>query len=291
MSISKTVIGSIAFVATLMSALVVSAGSNAEMQGAGSYELPDLKMKLLLLEAGEFEMGSPADETNRQDNEFQHRVRLTKSFFIEITDITQAQYTAVMGKNPSYFQGDDLPVENVSWHDAVRFCTKLSKRQGRTFRLPTEAEWEYAARAGKEGPVSGSGKLDEMAWYADNSGRQRLDSAKLWDADPNIYFQHLLNNGCGTHPVATARPNDWGLYDMQGNVAEWVHDWFSEDYFHDDAAGVDPRGPKKSSLGSRVMRGGSWGSDPRNCRVAHRDWNVPDTQTASCGFRVVMDAE
>ena len=291
MSIAKTIIGSIAFVATLMSALLVSAGSDADTTAAKSYEVPNLKMKLLLLEAGDFQMGSPADEPNRQDNEFQHEVRFTKPFYIQTTDVTQAQYAAVMGKNPSYFQGDDLPVENVSWDDAVLFCVELSKRQGRTFRLPTEAEWEYAAKAGNSGPVARTGKLDEMAWYADNSGRQHLDSAKMWDTDPNGYFQHLLDNGCGTHTVATAKPNDWGLYDMQGNVAEWVADWFSEDYFHDDAARIDPRGPKESSLGSRVMRGGSWGSDPRNCRIAHRDWNVPSTTTASCGFRVVMDAE
>jgi formylglycine-generating enzyme required for sulfatase activity len=158
MRIAKTVIRSLAFMATLMSALVVSAGSNADTTAAKSYELPDLKMKLLRLEAGEFEMGSPSDEPNRQDNEFQHKVRLTKPFFIQTTPVTQAQYAAVMGHNPSYFHGDDLPVENVSWDDAVRFCVELGKRQGRTFRLPTEAEWEYAARAGKTGPVAGNRK-------------------------------------------------------------------------------------------------------------------------------------
>ena len=276
--------------------MVIGAGAQAwadppATQPAKYYEAPDLKMKLLRLEPGEFEMGSPANETNRLDNEFQHKVRLTKPFYLQTTEVTQAQYAAVMGKNPSHFHGDDLPVENVSWDDAVEFCAALSKRQGRTFRLPTEAEWEYAARAGKSGPVSGTGKLDDVSWYADNSGRDRLDSAKLWDTDPNNYFGPLVDNGCGTHRVATRQANDWGLYDMQGNVEQWVADWYGDTYYHDDAAGIDPHGPAASDLGSRVMRGASWGSDPRNCRLAHRNWNVPTTSTPNLGFRVAMSGE
>lgn len=156
---------------------------------------------------------------------------------------------------------------------------------------PTEAEWEYAARAGKSGPVAGTGRLDEMAWYADNSGRQPLDSAKLWDTDPNNYFGKLSENGCGPRAVGTGMPNDWGIHDMEGNTAEWVMDWYSADYFRDDVLKIDPQGPVESSLGSRVMRGGSWGSDPRNCRIAHREWNVPSFRSGSCGFRVVMESE
>jgi formylglycine-generating enzyme required for sulfatase activity len=248
-------------------------------------------MTLIRIEPGEFEMGSPANEADRDDDELAHKVRLTKPFYLLATEVSQAQYTAVMGENPSYFRGDDLPVENVSWDDAVRFCEKLSKREGRKFRLPTEAEWEYAARAGKAGPVSGTGKLDEMSWHADNSGKQRLDSAKLWDSDPNNYFKRLLDNGCQTRAVGTGKANNWGLHDMQGNVTEWVADWYSDDYFREDAAKVDPPGPKESELGSRVMRGGSWGSDPRKCRIANRERNIPSAQSGSRGFRIAMDAE
>jgi formylglycine-generating enzyme required for sulfatase activity len=196
-----------------------------------------------------------------------------------------------MGENPSYFKGGDLPVENVSWSQSAAFCYELSRREGRRFRLPTEAEWEYAARAGKAGPVAGTGKLTEMAWHADNSGKQPLDSTKLWDSDPNNYFGRLADNGCRPRPVGTGTPNDWGLHDMQGNVSEWVGDWYSKDYVATAAAKLDPAGPPKSEFRSRLMRGGSWGSDPRNCRLARRDYNTPNTQTASCGFRIVMEAE
>jgi formylglycine-generating enzyme required for sulfatase activity len=247
-------------------------------------------MAFVRVEPGEFLMGSPATEAGHKDNELQHKVRLTKVFYLQTTEVSQTQYAAVMGQNPSHFHGDELPVENVSWQDAVSFCEKLSKREGRKFRLPTEAEWEYAARAGSAGPVSGTGKLDEMAWHADNSGRKRLDSAKLWDTDPNNYFTWLSDNGCRTRAVGTGTANPWGIHDMQGNVTEWVADWYSKEYFA-DAAKADPQGPAESNLGSRVMRGGSWGSDPRNCRLAHRDWNTPDTRSGSCGFRVVMEAD
>jgi formylglycine-generating enzyme required for sulfatase activity len=256
-----------------------------------SFEIPDLQMKFVRLEAGEFLMGSPADEVGRRDNELQHRVRLTKPFYIATMEVSQIQYKTIMGSRPSFFHGDDLPAENMSWDEAVSFCEKLSAREGRKFRLPTEAEWEYAARAGKKGPVSGTGKLDEMAWQANNSGTRPLDSAKLWDTDPDNYFERLADNAARTRAVGRGTPNDWGLHDMQGNVCEWVADWYSATWFSEPAAAVDPRGPKESDLGSRVIRGGAWSSDPRNCRVAFRDWNTPDSRSGSRGFRVVMDAE
>ncbi len=256
-----------------------------------SYELHDLKMNFVRIEAGEFLMGSPGNETSRGDDEFQHRVKITKPFYMLATEVSQREYEAVMGENPSYFKGGDLPVENLSWPEAAAFCGELSRREGHTFRLPSEAEWEYAARAGKSGPVAGTGKLEEMAWYADVSGTSRLDSAKLWDTDPNSYFVKLSDNGCRPRNVGTGKTNDWSLHDMQGNVCEWVADWYVKDFYRDPAAGVDPTGPEKSDLGSRVIRGGSWGSDPRNCRVAKRDYNVPRTVSASCGFRVVMEGD
>ena len=258
---------------------------------AKSYEVRDLKMKLIRLAPGEFLMGSPANEAFRAENEFQHRVKLTKPFFIQATEVSQAQYKAIAGANPSEFHGEALPVENVSWNDAVRFCEAMSKREGRKFRLPTEAEWEYAARAGKEGPVSGTGTLDEMAWHADNSGKAPLDSARLWDTDPNAYFQRLFENKCRTRDVGAGIANDWGIHDMQGNVTEWVADWYTKEYFKEEAAKVDPQGPEKSPVDSRVMRGGSWGSDPRQCRIAQRNWNDPAAKSGSRGFRVVMEAE
>jgi formylglycine-generating enzyme required for sulfatase activity len=256
-----------------------------------TYQVRDPKITLVRLEKGEFLMGSPKDETSRHEDETQHLVKLTKPFYIQTTEVSQNQYEDVMGENPSLFKGADLPVENVTWSQAAAFCYELSRREGRRFRLPTEAEWEYAARADKPGPVAGTGKLPDVAWYADNSGKAPLDSAKMWDADPNGYFGHLNDNGCRSHSIGSSAANDWGLHDMQGNVSEWVGDWYSAKYFGEDAAKVDPAGPRKSEFRSRVMRGGSWGSDPRNCRVAGRDYNVPGTQTASCGFRIVMEIE
>ena len=262
--------------------------ANGGAAGNGNvHEIADLKMTLIRIEPGEFLMGSPPDEPGRNDNEQQHRVRLTKPFYLQASEVSQAQYKAVMGENPSSFKSDDLPVENISWHAAALFCERLGKREKRSFRLPTEAEWEYAARAGKPGAVSGTGKLEEMAWHADNSGKQPLDSAAIWDNDADNYFERLSANGCAPRAVATGTPNDWGIHDMQGNVSEWVADW----YAGDNSPADDPPGPAPSPVESRVIRGGSWGSDPRHCRVAHRDWNDPAKHSGSRGFRVVMAAD
>jgi formylglycine-generating enzyme required for sulfatase activity len=218
-------------------------------------------------------------------------VTLSRPFYLAATEVSQAQYEAVMGENPSHSKGPDLPVENVSWAQAAAFCLELGRREGRRLRLPTEAEWEYAARAGKAGPISGTGDVREMAWHADNSGDVKIDSAKLWDTDPDNYFKRLGDIGCRPRAVGTGTANDWGLHDMQGNVSEWVADWYEDDYYARGEAKADPPGPRESEFKSRVIRGGSWGSDPRNCRVANRDYNEPKMQSPSCGFRVAMDAD
>jgi formylglycine-generating enzyme required for sulfatase activity len=175
-----------------------------------------LGMKLNLIPPGEFAMGSPKSEPGRWDDETQHLVKITKPFYLSAHEVTQAQYEQVMGKNPSYFSvsgngkgrvsGDtsQLPVERVSWNDAVEFCRKLSDEEGVEYRLPTEAEWEYACRAGTTTAYSFGNdvaQLGEYAWYADNSENT-------------------------SHAVGEKKPNAWGLYDMHGNVWEWCQDWF-----------------------------------------------------------------
>ena len=165
-------------------------------------------MKLVLIPAGEFLMGSPESDSDAPDEEKpQHKVRISKPFYLGVTEVTQEQYERVMGENPSRFKGDpQRPVEKVSWEDAVAFCRKLSEKEGRTYRLPTEAEWEYACRAGSQTKWSfgdDDSALKEYAWYLDNA-----DST--------------------THPVAQKKPNAWGLYDMHGNVWEWCQDWYGD---------------------------------------------------------------
>jgi formylglycine-generating enzyme required for sulfatase activity len=207
-------------------------------------------------------MGSPPDEPGRDTDETQHNVRITKPYYLSAFQVTQGQYLAVMGKNPSYFRGDgdaDLPVESVSWFEAVDFCKKLSAMDGRTYRLPTEAEWEFACRAGAKGPYAGDGKLDDIGWT-------------------------LGNAAYVTHPVGSLQPNDWGFYDMQGNVWEWVADWYAH-YPPGDA--VDPTGPATGT--TRVLRGGSIDYDAQYARCAFRNYYTPDEQIYYIGFRVAMD--
>jgi formylglycine-generating enzyme required for sulfatase activity len=225
-------------------------------------------MWLLPVEPGEFVMGSPPEEEGHDPDETQHKVRLTKPFLLGVFPVTQSQYAAVMGNNPSYFRGEDLPaesrgdlpVESVSWDDAVAFCKKLSEKEGRTYRLPTEAEREYACRAGSTGPYAGDGNINDIGWY-------------LW------------NSGDTSHPVGMLQSNDWGFYDMQGNVWEWCSDWYGA-YPPGDA--VDPTGPATGE--SKILRGGSLSYGPEACRSAYRNYYPPDERIYYIGFRVALDS-
>ena len=232
-------------------------------------------MKLVLIPKGTFMMGSPETEKGRQENETQHEVTISKDYYLGVHEVTQAQYETVMGKNPSHFQGAivgnenaDLPVENVSWDDAVEFCKKLSdlpeeKKAGRLYRLPTEAEWENACRAGSKTAYlfdDEEGLLPEYGWFNRNSSNR-------------------------THTVGLLEPNAWGLYDMHGNVWEWCSDWYVE---YPQGAVRNPTGPKVGS--DRVCRGGSWNGVASYCRSALRYWYVPSFRNNYLGFRLALSS-
>jgi formylglycine-generating enzyme required for sulfatase activity len=214
------------------------------------------RVEFVRIPAGEFMMGSSEGEDNEKPV---HRVVLSRSFEMGKYEVTQAQWEAVMGNNPSYFKGADLPVEQVSWEDIQYFLQAMNaKNDGYVYRLPTEAEWEYACRAGTTTPHAGY--LDGMGWYEVNSGKQ-------------------------THPVGTKQPNAWGLYDMHGNVWEWCLDWYGD---YPSNTVTDPRGPSTGSR--RVARGGSWRGPEACCRSANRSINSPGGRGSDLGFRLVRQA-
>ena len=224
---------------------------------------PGLTMTFCWCPAGKFMMGSPVSEAERSDNEDQVEVTLTRGFWMAKTEVSQAQWEAVMGENPSNFKGGNRPVENVSWNDAQEFLQKLNARLGNAdggkMVLPTEAQWEYAARAGQAGVYAGGG-LDEVAWYDRNSGDE-------------------------TRPVGTKKANAWGLHDMSGNVIEWCQDWHEEKL----SGGSDPSGPDSGAY--RVIRGGGWSAYAFRCRVANRgNGRYPANSSYVIGFRVARSS-
>lgn len=229
-------------------------------------------LKLVLIPAGEFEMGS-----NERDFEKPvHRVRLTKPFYLGQTEVTRGQWESVMGTTPwkgesSVQEGAEYPATYVSWNDAVEFCRKLSVKEGKTYRLPTEAEWEYACRAGTTTKYSfgdDESRLSEYAWYDKNA----------YDVDEKAKYEHR---------VATKQANPWGLYDLHGNVWEWCEDRYGEKYYGDTSAGSDPSGPVTGS--DRVVRGGGWYDSPALCRSTIRFGVSPDRRSGgSLGFRVAL---
>jgi formylglycine-generating enzyme required for sulfatase activity len=256
-----------------------------ESRSIVSFEFVEIK-------AGEFMMGSPEDEPWRDKEETLHPVRITKNYYIQTTEVTQGQWKAVMGKNPSYFTkcGDDCPVEQVSWDDVQVFIQKLNQMKSKwTFRLPTEAEWEYAARAGSQealytGPIEILGQhnapaLDPIAWYGGNSCVSYEGGV---DCSGWKEKQYECSN-CGTHPVGQKQPNKFGLYDMIGNVWEWTQDGYGE---YPSTLQIDPTGnTDKSGL---ACRGGAWHWYARYCRLANRDRNRPSYEDFGLGCRLVV---
>ena len=252
----------------------------AEGEGEGPVQCgADCSREMVQIPAGEYMMGSPPGESGRDSDESLHRVRITRPFMIRRTEVTQAEWEAVMGANPSRFGdcGGSCPVEMVSWFEAVEFCNALSRSEGLEecysiagsevswprgldcagYRLPTEAEWEYAARAGTDTAYytgTDEAALGRAGWYRGNSG----DS---------------------THPVSQKEANAWGLYDMLGNVWEWTWDWYGG--YGGDA--TDPTGPGAGDY--RVNRGGSWYYDAQSCRAAYRPWYTPSNRLSYQGFR------
>ena len=228
--------------------------------GLGSPWTTSPDMEFVWIPAGEFLMGSPIYEEGRDSDERQHEVRISQGFWMGKYEVTQGEWEAVMGSNPSFFDecGSRCPVETVSWNDVQEFIRRLNEREtGHVYRyrLPTEAEWEYAARAGTTG--ARHGELDEFAWYGDNSGHS-------------------------THPVGQKRGNAWGLHDILGNVWEWTGDWYDE---YPSGFVTDPQGSLSGSY--RVLRGGGWISDGRNVRSARRHYPSPGFRPLNIGFRLV----
>ena len=223
--------------------------------------LDDIMRNMVYVEGGTFTMGATSEQKKPDDDEKPtHRVSLS-SFYIGKYEVTQALWKAVMGSNPSHFEGDNLPVENVSWNDCQTFLRKLNAMTGKNFRLPTEAEWEFSARGGNWSrgyQYSGSNVLSDVAWYYDNSGSK-------------------------THNVGTKAPNELGIYDMSGNVWEWCQDWKGS---YIGSAQTNPKGPSSGSY--RVDRGGSWFNFAWSCRVACRYCHTPDYRYFDLGFRLAL---
>ncbi|MBF0451944.1 MAG: SUMF1/EgtB/PvdO family nonheme iron enzyme [Candidatus Magnetomorum sp.] len=254
--------------------------------GAGKTFINSLKMTFVYIKPGSFMMGSPSDESNRDSDETRHKVILTKGYYLQTTEITQGQWTAIMGNNPSHFSkcGKDCPVEKISWDDVQEFINKLNRKEHTSrYRLPTEAEWEYAARAGSEKAFANGGitekecgldsNLNRMGWYCGNS---------CVNYNGAYYCSRCINScKAGTHPVAKKLSNAWGLYDMHGNVWEWCEDRYAD---YSGSTETDPTGP--SSGGLRVLRGGSWDNYARYCRSANRIRYEPGLRIYNLGARL-----
>jgi formylglycine-generating enzyme required for sulfatase activity len=269
-------------------------------------------MTFSLVPAGTFIMGSPTDEPGRSADESQHQVTLTKPFYLQVTEVTQQHWQEVIGNMPATSNsGDQYPIETVNWFEAAYFANALSEREGRSkcytlagcspipgngmvctgvnistsctgYRLPTEAQWEYAARAGTTTAYANPYSFD-----ATNTERGDGFNANL--AAMGWYFWNDTNSGyaSGTKPVAQKQANLWDLYDMHRNVYEWCQDWYGDDYYTTSPV-TDPQGPTDGS--DRVMRGGGWGSEARFHRSAERNNYSPGNRSQNVGFRLALPA-
>ena len=240
----------------------VEVNSGRFTEDGGRFTVNGVSFEMVRVEGGTFRMGatSEQDDDAYSDEKPVHSVILS-SYYIGKTEVTQALWQAVMGSNPSNFKDADLPVECVSWNDCQEFIQKLNSLTGRNFRLPTEAEWEFACRGGNNScgyKYSGSNNLGSVAWYDENSGGQ-------------------------THRVATKAPNELGIYDMSGNVGEWCSDWYAD---YTSYSQTDPTGPQSGSY--RVRRGGGWGSYAGHCRSSLRNFSTPAHRPSNFGLRLAL---
>ena len=229
---------------------------------SGKFTVNGVSFEMVRVEGGTFHMGATSEQKDEAwDREKPvHSVTLS-SYYIGKTEVTQALWQAVMGSNPSYFKGSALPVESVSWDDCQEFIQKLNRLTGRNFRLPTEAEWEFACRGGNNSrgyKYSGSNYIDNVAWYRDNSGGK-------------------------THPVGTKAPNELGIYDMSGNVWERCSDWYAD---YTSYSQTDPTGPQSGSY--RVRRGGCWYYGAGLCRSSLRIHSDPTDRNINLGLRLAL---
>lgn len=231
-----------------------------------------LGMNFIYIAAGSFTMGSPKDEAERNRDETQYKVTLSKGYWLQTTEVTQAQWAALMGRNPSHFKGTDLPVEGVSWEDVQQFIDKLNRKQGPKFtvRLPSEAEWEYAARAGTATAFAFGKCLS-------TTQANFIGSAPLKGCKKEGYLKKTV-------PTGSLAPNRWGFFDMHGNVHEWCQDWLGP---YPPKAATDPAGPAKGRY--KVIRGGSWRKGAADCRSAARYRYGPKRRSSSVGFRLAGD--
>ena len=242
-----------------------SSGSPSVASGSNAISIPvknGISIEMVKVEAGTFMMGATSEmQAPYRWEKPVHQVTLTNDYYMGKYEVTQALWEAVMDSNPSYFKGDNLPVETVSWNDCQEFISKLNSMTGRKFRLPTEAEWEYAARGGKKSrsyQYSGSSNISDVAWYDGNSGSK-------------------------THPVGTKQANELGIYDMTGNVWEWCQDWYGS---YSSSSQTNPTGAVSGA--HRVYRGGSWDFYAGRCRLSYRRYGTPDYRNSILGLRLAL---
>ena len=245
----------------LLMIMLITASLTVMAQRQETFKVKNVVFKMVKVEGGTFTMGHTSDqgEWNKYIKTHQETV---KSFYIGQTEVTQELWTAVMGSNPSTFKGSNLPVENVSWKDCQEFIKKLNKLTGKKFRLPSHAEWEYAARGGRQDKPSsfaGGNSIDEVGWFAQNSGKSKLSD--------NWRREQLRSNECKTHKVATKKPNELGLYDMTGNVTELCQDKYED---------------------GRITKGGAFDHSIDNCNVCAIGVLRSGDKYQSCGLRLAL---
>ncbi|MFO8049047.1 MAG: formylglycine-generating enzyme family protein [Desulfosudaceae bacterium] len=287
--------------------LIAACAGNNRVKVPDKLTTERLNMEFVYVAPGEFVMGSPDSETLRFDDEVLHKVEITEGFYIQKTEVTQGQWESVMYDNPSVFKdsGPDYPVENISWNDAQEFVRKLNQRAGREeFRLPTEAEWEYACRLGaEEGPLSNVFLVSDIVKVVGKGVKMATSvlftTGECLSTDEANYNGNYPFPGCPqgefrekTTPVGSFAPNRLGLHDMHGNVNEWCLDNYGsycENRTFPMYKVVDPRGPSRGKY--KVYRGGSWLSSARYCRAAYRGKERPDYKNYTLGLRLVKTLE